>query len=349
MWQCDDEKCVICDTPPNTDDPETAITFEHIIPESLGNHNFGATFLCKKCNGKLGTLVDATLCNHTVIAAIRLLYNIAGKSGGFPKIHGVVDDNSPASIVNGELKFQNYLQEVEEGRFAGSAATNNQAVAMITKSLERRGYNAETITRAQNAAKSLSATKITDPIFSADVTFDRYEFALPFAKMAYEYALVKLGPSYKNDIVGNMLKDLIYSFIKDSGDTSLLDDMSIVSIYRIVDDHMKRNNFTEEMYPVCLTEYANKCFEHKGVPAHALKIRQTAHHALLADIVLFCHPFFHYAVPITLNASLYQYTEDVDYIICHTNILDEKEKEALKLVLMENENCIFGFPPINEN
>ena len=140
MWQYDKEKCIICGAIPCNNNPETAITFEHIIPESLGNRNFGGYFLCKKCNGKLGELVDAKLCNNSLIASIRLYFNLAGKSGRFPRIQGKVGNIENASIINGKLRLPDYLREVEDGKFKGSASTMGKAISMITKTLQRRGY-----------------------------------------------------------------------------------------------------------------------------------------------------------------------------------------------------------------
>jgi len=206
VWQCDELKCVICGTEPNAADCKTAITFEHIVPESLGNHDYGESFLCKKCNGKLGTLVDAKLCNHPVIASMRLYFDIKGKSGGFPKMQGVVGDIEHVSIINGELRLQDYLREVEEGKFKGNATTINGAIEMIARTLKRRGYDDQTLAKAQTDAKSLGIEQIENPVFTADISLDKYEFVLPFIKMAYEYALVKLGSIYQNDYVGNLLK-----------------------------------------------------------------------------------------------------------------------------------------------
>jgi len=144
-----------------------------------------------------------------------------------------------------------------------------------------------------------------------------------------------------------LTKHLIHSFVEDDGDNLLLQSWPVINIYQIVDDHIKKHNLENERYNEYLVKYANKCFEFKGVPAHVLKLKQVSS-ILFADIVLFCHPFFHYLVPVTHNANLYQFTKGADYIICHNDFANEKDKETLKTFLMNNEKCIFGFPSIDE-
>lgn len=344
MWQYDKGKCIICGAKPCNSNPETAITFEHIIPESLGNRNFGEYFLCKKCNGKLGELVDAKLCNNTLIAAMRLYFNLAGKGGKFPKIQGKVGDIENASIINGELKLPNYLREVEDGKFKGNAATMGEAISMVIKTLRRRDYSNEIIEKAVLDTKKSNSIEIKNPTLTADIALDKNEFNLAFIKIAYEYAFVKLGAEYQNDCLGILLKNLLYSFIRGEGDMQLLNNLPIINIYQVVDDSLRQNNVSRELYGDYYAKYINGCFEFKGAPAHVLKIRKHGDGTLVADIVLFCHPFFHYIVPITLKAELYNFNEEADYIICYNSTASDGEEEKLKSFLKENEHCIFGFP-----
>lgn len=347
MWQYDKEKCIICGAIPCNNNPETAITFEHIIPESLGNRNFGGYFLCKKCNGKLGELVDAKLCNNSLIASIRLFFNLAGKSGGFPRIQGKVGNIENASIINGKLRLPDYLREVEDGKFKGSASTMGKAISMITKTLQRRGYSYKIIEKAVLDIKNSNPIQIENPTLTADIAFDKNEFTLAFIKIAYEYAFVKLGAEYQNDCVGILLKRLLCSFIEGEGDVLLLNSLPIANIYQVLDDSLSRNNVSKELYGHYCAKYFNECLGLKWVPAHVLRIIKLGD-GLAADIVLFCHPFFHYTVPITLTAELYNFNEDVDYIICYNSTVSNGEEEKLKSVLKENESCIFGFPPMTE-
>lgn len=348
MWQYDNEKCIICGATFCNDNPETAITFEHIIPESLGNRNFGGYFLCKKCNGKLGELIDAKLCNHALIAVIRLYFNLQGKGGGFPKIQGKVDDIENVSVINGKLKFPNYLKEVEPGKFIGSAATMSESISMVTKTLQRRSYNNEDIEKALSDVKKTNPIQIENPTLAVDITFDKNEFTVPFIKIAYEYALMKLGAKYQNDYLGNLLKSLLHSFVRGEGNMQLLHSLPIINIYHVVDDSLRQNGVSKELHGNYYAKYLNECFEFKGAPAHVLRIKKSGDGILLADIVLFCHPFFHYIVPITLTAESYNFSEDADYIICNNSSVSNTEKEKLKSFLQENEKCIFGFPPMTK-
>lgn len=248
MWHFDEEKCMICGTIPCNDNPETAITFEHIIPEALGNHNFGGCFLCKKCNGRLGELVDTKLCNNDIIALIRLRFNLAGKSGRFPAIQGRVDNIENVKVINRNLRFPNYLKEVEKGKFVISATTKNEAISMITKTLQRRGCSNATIEKALSYIKKLTPRQIKNPTLKADAAFDKKEFTLPFIKIAYEYALVKLGAEYQKDCFGNLLKELLYSFVKGEGDTPLLNALPVFNIFGVIDDSLRQNNVSENLY-----------------------------------------------------------------------------------------------------
>lgn len=341
MPQNDEIKCIICGSEPNNN-PETAITFEHIIPESLGNHSFGGCFLCKKCNEKLGELVDAKLCNNSIVASMRLYFDLAGKSGGYPKLQGKVGDIENAIIINGELKLPSYLKEVEDGKFRGNAATINEAITMTTKALQRRGYDNETIERTLSDIKKSAPIQIKDPIFTTDLTFDKKELDLSFIKIAYEYAFVKLGTKYQDDVIGILLRKILFSFINGCGDIQLLNSPPIIDIFWVINNDLRQKNVSKELYGHYHAKYFNECFKFKGMPAHAMRIKKLNNESLAAEIVLFCHPFFHYIVPITLTSGLYNFNEDVDYIICYT--VDDEEE--LKSILKENESAIFGFPPM---
>lgn len=262
-------------------------------------------------------------------------------------MQGTVGNIEHVSIVNGELRMPNYLTEMEEGRFIGNAASISEAKKMIDTTLKRRGFDDKTIAKAQADFTKNGVERIENPTFTANMHIDKHEFDLPFIKIAYEYAHAKLGDSYQKDCLCKLLKGLIHSFVVGKGDDQLLQNFQTVNVFQIVDTHLKKHELDDAHYLEYLAKYLNKCCEFKGLPAHALRLKED-NGVVYADIMLFCHPLFHYSVVISLNANSYHFTEDVDYIICSCNYINEKGDEEIKKVLIDNEQLLFAFPPIDE-
>jgi hypothetical protein len=61
-----EERCIVCLGTPTDDDPDSAMTRGHVIPESVGGKLF-AENECKGCNGRFGHGPEAALVGDPAI------------------------------------------------------------------------------------------------------------------------------------------------------------------------------------------------------------------------------------------------------------------------------------------
>jgi uncharacterized protein YlaI len=125
-------KCIICNK-------STDLTYEHIIPESLGNKEIGEKFVCKKCNSEMGNKIDKKLINDPLIGVYRNMYNIVGKTGSLPEIKGILKYNgAEVSLKNGKIKYVPNMVEKENGVFEIRANTLEEAKKMVETKCKRQ-------------------------------------------------------------------------------------------------------------------------------------------------------------------------------------------------------------------
>lgn len=347
-------KCIICGS-------DEELTFEHIIPESLGNKKFGENLLCRKCNSAIGRIIDSRLCNDDIIATMRLFFGIDGKTGKFPKLVGeLLENEMPASIVNGKLRQSSLVDEIEEGRFRVHANSYEEAINIISKKLKRQGYSDDVILRAMDSAKQVEAKTIENPTFVKKIEHDfgNHELTLAFIKIAYEYAVISLGGTYLGDYLGNIWKTLLFSFVTGDGDKHLLNSVPIINAHQYANNtvsmeakkaypHTGSDWRDEEMIlsKKYIPNFYKRCSEAKGVPAHAIRMK-CIREMLFVQITLFCHPVFNYSIPVSADASKYHVNAEPKIIVCDGNFMDSNQKEILALQIQNNIDAVFSYPPL---
>lgn len=141
MVQWHIQRCIVCLT-------EGEMTNEHIIPSSLGGILF-APFLCRLCNSKLGSVVDATAKHDPSIR-----YAVEALKSQIPSFHGKFTEgqpylaHSPAGKVPGRFKrgkFRVDSRKLNDGSLIKPAPEGRKSIETM---LRRQGCTVEEIQMA---------------------------------------------------------------------------------------------------------------------------------------------------------------------------------------------------------
>lgn len=200
--------CIICgENFSNTVKPSK----EHIIPEALGNEKLVTYCVCEKCNNDLGSNVDSYLTDYVLVKIIRK--NSLEKDKDLQVFDSAMidDEGNKYRITNqGPEIFPNVNINKE-----------NQSVHMEVASLEegRRITKGILKNKFKKNAKEIEEI-MSDPlrfikgetqyakagIFRQNAKLDLARFKLAVIKIAYEYAVEKLGESYTTDESATILR-----------------------------------------------------------------------------------------------------------------------------------------------
>lgn len=177
---------------------------EHIIPEALGNEKLVTYCVCEKCNNDLGSNVDSYLTDYVLVKIIRKSSLEKDKDLQIFDSAMFDDKGNKYRITDlGPEIFPNVNIDKEK-----------QSVYMEVASLEDGKRIAKNILRKKFKKNDDEIEEIlSDPlrfikgetqyakagIFKQDAKLDLARFKLAAIKIAYEYAVEKLGESYTTD------------------------------------------------------------------------------------------------------------------------------------------------------
>lgn len=176
---------------------------EHIIPKALGNKKLVTYCVCGKCNNDLGSNVDSYLTDYILVKIIR---KAALEKDKDLKIFDSVMTND-----RGE-KFRITDQGPE--KFPNVSIDKKQCVRMEVSSLEEGETIARDILKKKfNKSNEEIEEILSDPSqfiksetqyakagsFTKEIPLDLTRFRLAAIKIAYEYAVEKLGEAYMTD------------------------------------------------------------------------------------------------------------------------------------------------------
>lgn len=274
-------------------------SLEHIIPKALGNEDLKTYDVCKDCNSKLGDNVDSYLNNHFLIQMIRQALGIAGQSGKIPNpFKNGTDESGQRIRVDQDYKPHVIPHsESDNSKLRIVAETKEQAIEMGLKTLKRMNASDELIQDFLQKVKE-APTQETSPTLSYDVEIDFSRLYLAALKMAYEYAYLKLGESYRTDPTAEEIRKILYDATK--------------GIY-------SKQYQKISLAPQELTELLQPA-DHLN--CHLIVMTPDADNQLVVNVILFMSPAFSFSICVSDNAALYQTTfkngSIVDIVDIHT-------------------------------
>ncbi len=193
-------QCIFCGKEPGNNDSKNFWAPEHIIPKALGNDELVLEdSVCKDCNSKLGSNVDAYFLNNFLVLLERQTLNLKGQSGKVPNpfIDGT-DQNGNRVIWKGDRPGVVPKVEIFDNHVKIIADTIEEAQNVFLKKAERMNLPKST---KDKVLESLNTSDNNSEQLSINVTFgiEFNRFFMEAAKIAYEFAFYKLGKVYLED------------------------------------------------------------------------------------------------------------------------------------------------------
>ena len=279
------KKCIFCGRTEAEFEKENCWTEEHIIPEALGNERLKIYNVCKDCNSGLGTYVDNYFVNNMLVKIIRQTLGIRGQSGKVPNAFKEGTDKAGHRIqVNDKFqpKIVPYIEQ-NENKLRIVAPTKKEAKEMAVKKLSRMKSSEKTI---QDVLDRIDQTPshFSQPEIQYDIEIDFNQFFLEALKIAFEYAVYKLGDNYLKDLRAIEIQKHLKCAIK---------------------GELKKKSV--EFYGVCIApEKISRSLERvKGLNCHLLMIHPNAENKLISEVFLFMEPILSFSVLISDDASQY--------------------------------------------
>lgn len=230
------------------------LSIEHIIPDAIGGTNT-IQCVCKECNDHLGRKVDCLLTEEQFILALRSKFKIKDKSGKFVDLTKRIafkDDNgNPIVIKKGDgklypelytgnnhpdIQITKKLDNKYNIKFSGSDIKS--IFTKIKRECDRQGFPFNETELKQKLLEQAKTNLTFTPLtvdFGGEIGFDKY---IPCAiKIAYESAFDMFGEGYLKDVVGENLREYLFSFIYSDNACNAPDvDVQIVS-NRLTSEH----------------------------------------------------------------------------------------------------------------
>lgn len=286
-----EDKCIFCERTENEFSKDNYWTEEHIIPESLGNSTLKLYSVCKDCNSGLGTFVDSYFVNHILVKIIRQQLGLKGQSGKIPNAFiGGIDNEGNRYIVN-----ENYQPtiissvEQDENKIKIIASSKKELKEIVKKKCSRMGM-AETeiqkiLDEIDNKESILSQPEIQ---YYATIEFNR--FFMEALKIAYEFAILKLGNNYLSDPRAKEIQ----SYLRKAIEGKMKAECPGLYGVRLL---------PKELQEAISTGINLNC--------HMVMMHSDANNKLIVDIILFMSPALSFSVLVSENASNFNITPNV--------------------------------------
>lgn len=193
--------CIICGNP---FDDKTVPSKEHIIPEALGNEKLVTYCVCEKCNNELGSNVDSYLTDYILVKMLRkeklekdkdlqiFDSDLTDDKGNKYRIRDDGPEIFPKIDVdkqNGHIHME--VASVEEGI--------KEARRILKKRFKLDNVQIDEIINDPERFIRGETQYIVPGTFKQDADIDQARFRLAVIKIAYEYAVEKMGVSYTSD------------------------------------------------------------------------------------------------------------------------------------------------------
>lgn len=213
-------KCIICleDRPP---------TVEHVIQEGIGG-SFSIDRVCKGCNDKLGSIVDAPLLNSDLIKLARYALGVKGGSKKLPNPFGdgTLTDGTGARVnvqtdtPTGEIdvKLHPSIKGHPQGQEIKIDVRDIDILPkLIRRQRKRDGFpdltDAE-MSKAVEAALAKATRHTIQPEVRHKVEVRLNDYRRAFVKIAYELGWYWLGDSYLDDPLGQQIRNYLLALVE---------------------------------------------------------------------------------------------------------------------------------------
>ena len=183
---------------------------EHIIPEAFGNKSLVTWNVCVECNKKLGNKVDVHLTDFIISKFIRK--EMLDKDLQiFPDT--MLDDKGDRYRIREDgAKVISKVTDIdkEEGKISVSASTIEEGLKVASKKM-KKVFNlsdeaVDEIVADPTRIKRLETQYFNVGTFKLDIELNLIMFRLAVIKIAYEYAIEKLGTEYFKDTDAETLR-----------------------------------------------------------------------------------------------------------------------------------------------
>lgn len=278
-------KCIFCGRTEEEFVNGNIWTEEHIIPEALGNKTLKIYDVCKECNSGLGAYVDKYFVNHMLVEIIRQKLGLAGQSGKVPNAfrEGKDEDNHLIRVDEQYHPYPVPYVEKKEEIIKIVAPTKGEVEKIAHKKLARMEFTDEQIDNMLRNAVHESNTY--QPKVRYDITIERNRFYMEALKIAYEYAVYKIGTNYLEDATAQMIKDYLYKAIKGKMKKVCLDCPNVCMTSQFIKDTIQQV---------------------REINCHMLFLHADAENKLIVDVVLFMESAFSFSVCVSEDASRYE-------------------------------------------
>lgn len=212
---------------------------EHIIPEALGNDHIVTYCVCENCNNKLGTIVDSYLTNHIAVKMIRQLS--LEKDIDLQMFDTVLPDENGIKhrIYNDSAEPMTDIQITKNddtGLHLHIKTGNYDEAIEQAKKRVKRTYNVsdEEVEKMLtcDGAIMISESEFYRPKFKQLAEIDRAKWIMAAIKIAYEYAVEKIGEPYLHDELANVYRCMLLAAVKGKKKYT---DMEYQNLYKYCD------------------------------------------------------------------------------------------------------------------
>lgn len=192
---------------------------EHIIPEALGNTKLVTCGVCKKCNNDLGSIIDSYLGNNIISKLLRISElkkdkNIKLFNAPLQDSNGIkylIKNGKPELIPNIDIK-ENKDNIVN---IKATFSSEKECKDIVTKKIRRelKFLSEQDIKNILNNSISITPEKNSSIELKYDEEINLGKIYLAIIKIAYEYAVEKLGISYIENNFAEKIRNYLYKAI----------------------------------------------------------------------------------------------------------------------------------------
>lgn len=311
--------CIICGKP---FDKKNTPSKEHIIPEALGNEKIVTYNVCKHCNNKLGTVVDSYLTDYRIVKMLRKL--ALEKDKDLPVFQDVLpDENQVKHVVrNDSVKRMTTVDttKLDNGavHFHVETGDYEEGIKQVKKKLKRIHKDAsdEDLEAMLNRGGAIrrGKTQYYRPRLHQEINIDRSRWCIAAIKMAYEYAVEKIGERYLFDENALIFRSFLYAAVQGKKDYSDSDFQFFLKYCSISD-------FRVDIQPV-LDSYR---YGVRVASSCSISIEREDAQKMVCKIRIFDNNLLAFKILLSENISLYL-NEEINGFhseICENGILKE--------------------------
>lgn len=200
--------CIICG---KKFDENCKPSKEHIIPEALGNTKLITYNVCTECNNSLGGHVDSYLVSYVLVKIIRSLK--LSKDKNIRIFDKKMTDDKERTYRTDGLKLE-IAPKVKIDKSSGQAQITTSSVdegikiarGILRKTFGKTESEIDAILSDPDKFTHIATRQLQAGTFSINADLDLSRLRLAAIKIAYEFAVEKLGETYTADEYAAVLR-----------------------------------------------------------------------------------------------------------------------------------------------